>query len=97
MMNFIIEQKDGTTLLLHIQPGASKSEIAGIHGDRLKIRLKAPPLEGKANGELIKLLSTLLDVPKRNIEIIRGLSSRRKSVKIIGITRDQLIEQLKIK
>lgn len=87
----------GLSLKLHVQPGAKKSEIAGIHGDRLKIRLKAPPVDGKANKELVDFLSKLFDVPKRNIEISSGLASRQKTVKIIGITEDQLTQSTKIK
>ena len=85
---------EGILLRLHIQPRASKSEVAGTHGDCLKIRLKAPPVEGKANSELIKFLSKLLGLPKNNIEIISGHASRRKTVKLAGITKEKLIKIL---
>jgi hypothetical protein len=96
-MTYMNKIAGGLSLKLHVQPGAKKSEIADIHGDRLKIRLKAPPVDGKANKELVDFLSKLFDVPKRNIEISSGLASRQKTVKIIGITEDQLTQSTKIK
>lgn len=89
-MNYITETADGVILKLHIQPKASKSEVVGLHGDRLKVRLKAPPVDGKANEELVRFLSELLGVPKSNIEILSGLTGRQKTVKIIGVTKDKL-------
>ncbi len=75
---------DGTDLVLlcHIQPGARRSELAGEHGDRLKIRLKAPPVDGKANTELIRFLSKLFAVPRNAICIESGDLSRQKRVRI---------------
>jgi uncharacterized protein (TIGR00251 family) len=96
-MIFVSEQKDGIIIRLHIQPGASKNELVGLHGDRLKIRLKAPPVEGKANKELINYLSKVFEIPKNEIEIISGQTGRRKNVKIIGITKDHLFQIIKIK
>lgn len=64
----------------HIQPGASKNEVAGAHGDRMKIRIKAPPVDGKANKELIAFLSKVMGVPKGSLSILRGLSSKQKDV-----------------
>lgn len=86
-MNYLIEQKDGILLRIHVQPRASKNEIVGIHGDRLKILLKAPPVDGEANAELIRYLSEILSIPKGRIEIISGLSGRQKTVRITGITK----------
>lgn len=75
---------DGNDLILDlkIQPGASASEFAGRLGARLKIRLKAPPREGKANVELIRFLAGCLDVPRSAITIERGVTSRSKRVRI---------------
>lgn len=77
-------QWQNRTLLLrcHVQPGAKRSELAGLHGDRLKIRVKAPPVEGKANDELVKFLARLFNVTKSDIEVRRGLTDRRKTVAI---------------
>ena len=74
---------DGDLLLVcHLQPNASRSEFAGLHGDALKIRIQAPPVEGKANTELVKFLAKAFGVSKRDIEIISGELNRHKRVRI---------------
>ncbi|MDR0480702.1 MAG: DUF167 domain-containing protein [Gallionellaceae bacterium] len=75
---------DGWTLTLHIQPGAKRSELAGLHGDAMKIRLAAPPVECRANQALLRFLAGLFDVPLRNVELLQGAQSRRKTVCITG-------------
>jgi len=71
-------------LTLHVQPGAKRSEIVGLHGDALKIKLAAPPVDGKANQALLKFIAELFDVPLRNVELKQGDQSRRKLVVIAG-------------
>jgi len=71
-------------LELHVQPGAARSEFAGEHDGRLKLRLAAPANEGKANAELVEFLAAYFGVPKRNVRITAGLKSRRKRVIIEG-------------
>jgi uncharacterized protein (TIGR00251 family) len=79
-------RRDGAALILnlHIQPGAKHTTPAGLHGNALKLRLAAPPLEGRANDALIKFLAEQFDVPQRNIELLRGAQSRHKLVRING-------------
>lgn len=72
------------TLTLHIQPGAKRSEIAGLHGEALKIRLAAPPVEGRANEALLKFIAELFGVPVRQVELKQGGQSRHKVVAITG-------------
>ncbi|MDT3737455.1 MAG: DUF167 family protein [Denitratisoma sp.] len=72
------------TIRLHIQPGAKKTEIAGLHGEALKIRLAAPPVDGKANTALIAFLAKQLGVPKAQVELIGGAASREKRLRING-------------
>jgi hypothetical protein len=67
---------------LHVQPGASRTEFAGKHGERIKIRLAAPANEGKANAALIDFLADYYGVPRRNVRITAGLKSRQKRVVI---------------
>lgn len=67
---------------LHVQPGASRTEFAGKHGDRIKVRLAAPPQDGKANTALIEFLAQYYGVPRRNVRITSGLKSRQKRVVI---------------
>ena len=71
-------------LELHVQPGAKRSEFAGQHGDRVKIRLAAPAVENKANQALIDFLAEHYRVPRRNVRIAAGLRSRQKRVVIEG-------------
>jgi uncharacterized protein (TIGR00251 family) len=71
-------------LELHVQPGASRSEFAGRHGERIKVRLAAPAVEGKANEALIDFLSRHFKVPRRSVRILSGLKSRQKRVEIDG-------------
>lgn len=70
----------GWLLAVHAQPGAKRTEIAGLHGEALKVRLAAPPLEGRANDELADFLAAALEVPKRSVTVVRGATSRRKTV-----------------
>ena len=70
------------TLELHVQPGASRTGFAGMHGDRMKVRLAARAVDGKANEALIEFLAAHYNVPKRNVRIVGGLKSRRKRVEI---------------
>jgi uncharacterized protein (TIGR00251 family) len=70
-------------LELHVQPGASRTEFAGTHGDRMKVRLAARAVDGKANEALIEFLAAHYNVPRRNVTITSGLKSRRKRVQIL--------------
>jgi uncharacterized protein len=72
------------TLTLHVQPGAKRNEIAGLHGMALKIRLAAPPTEGRANDELLKFIADQFAVPQRNVELKQGGQSRHKVVAVTG-------------
>jgi len=72
------------TLTLHIQPGAKKTEFAGRHGDALKIRLAAPPVDGKANEALIKFIAETLRLPKSAVNLKSGQTSRRKVLEVSG-------------
>jgi uncharacterized protein (TIGR00251 family) len=74
---------DGSiTLTIHAQPGAKKTEVAGVYNAALKIRIAAPAVEGKANAELRRFLAEAFDVPVRNVMLVRGESSRRKTLHI---------------
>jgi uncharacterized protein (TIGR00251 family) len=75
---------DGWSLTIRVQPGATRSEVAGPHGDALRIRLAAPAVDGKANRELIRFLAVELGLPTRAVEIASGHTSRTKVVRIHG-------------
>lgn len=85
MSDWLRADGEDVVLSLHIQPGAKRSEVAGLHGVALKIRLAAPPVDGRANDCLIAFLADRLGVTKRRIELLSGASSREKRVRIGGI------------
>ncbi|HYR01534.1 MAG TPA: DUF167 domain-containing protein [Casimicrobiaceae bacterium] len=78
-------------LALHVQPGAKRTEAAGAHGEgpqaRLRIRLAAPPVEGKANAELLRFLAAAFGVPRSRVTLVRGERSPDKTVRIDGPAR----------
>jgi uncharacterized protein (TIGR00251 family) len=76
---------EGVVLRVHVQPGASRAHVAGVHGDALKLRLRARPIEGAANRELVAVLAEALAVPPARIEIVSGLHGRGKRVEVEGI------------
>ena len=73
---------------VHVQPRASRSEVVGTHGAALKVRLLAPPVDGAANEALVTLLAEALGVPRRDVRIVHGATSRAKVVEIEGTTAD---------
>jgi len=74
---------DGALILaLHVQPGARRTAVVGAHGQRLKIALHAPPVDGKANAELLRFLAASLPVRRPAVRLIAGPASREKSVAI---------------
>ncbi len=73
-----------------IQARASRTEIAGLHGDALKIRLAAPPVEGEANAELVRFLAKRLGVTKSAVRIVKGEKGRQKMVEIEGISAEKV-------
>ncbi len=77
-------------LELHVQPGARRTEVAGMHGARIKVRLAAPATEGRANAALIEFLAEEFGVARRDIKILSGMKSRDKRVVIEGDTTGQL-------
>lgn len=79
------EIKNGIQLSLTVQPNASKSEIVGEHNGSLKIRIKAAPVDGKANEAVESFVSELFEVRQRQVKVQRGTSSRKKTIEVIGI------------
>ncbi len=91
MSNWFRAAGDGRiTLTLHIQPGAKKTEFAGLHGDALKIRLAAPPVDGKANEALVRFVADTLGLPRSAVELKSGHTSRRKVLEVSGADTDRV-------
>lgn len=82
----ITEKNGRVRFSVRVQPRASRNEIAGEHGDAMKIRLAAPPVDGAANEALVKFLAEIFAVARRDVNILAGESSRSKIVEIAGIT-----------
>lgn len=89
-----VQADGGVTVSLHVQPGAKRSEFAGRHGDALKIRLAAPPVDGKANACLLAFLAKFMAVPKAAVSLVSGETSRQKVVRIEG-AGEQAVAQLR--
>jgi uncharacterized protein (TIGR00251 family) len=84
---FVVTDRAGSIRFnVHVQPRASRTEIGGIHGTALKVRLHSPPVEGAANDELIAFLAKSLGVAKRSVRIASGQSSRSKVVEVDGVS-----------
>lgn len=84
-------------LKLLIQPNAKKNELVGLHNGALKVKIAAQPVDGKANAELVEFLSEVLEIPKRQIEILKGETGRNKSVEITGLTEEEVSAKLGLK
>jgi hypothetical protein len=80
-------RRDGDRWLLelHVQPGAKVTAAAGEHGGRLKLKIAAPPVDNKANAHLLAWLSAQLGVPKSSLTLVRGETSRQKTVAVCGV------------
>jgi hypothetical protein len=81
-------------LRIHCQPRASKTEIVGLHGDALKVRLAAPPVEGQANAELCQFLAQYFGVLGQEVQILSGKGARQKRVLIKGKTSQEIQDRL---
>ncbi len=77
----------GLILELHVQPGAARTEVAGLHGGRLKLRLAARASDGRANAALLEFIAVQLGAAKRDVSIETGMTSRRKRVRVVGAAR----------
>ena len=92
-MPWMDNKGDHIVLNIRVVPRASKDEIVGLYDDALKVRILAPPVEGKANAYLVKFISKHWKIPRRNIEILSGETGRNKRLKIIN-PPDGLIQEL---
>ncbi len=81
-------------LTLHVQPRARRTEVAGLHGAALKVRLAAPPVDGAANDELVRFVAERLGVPRRAVRLVAGAGARRKVVEVDGVAADEAVRVL---
>ncbi len=85
-MSWLLPTHDGCIVTVKVTPRAKKPEITAADPDWLRIRLQAPPVDGKANAELIAFFAKTLGIPKRSVEILTGDTSRLKRVKLHGVS-----------
>lgn len=90
----IIEDAGAVTFDVKVQPRASRERVVGMEGERLKIALTAPPVDGAANEALVRFLAAALGVARRDVEIVRGQTGRLKTVRVGGVTRDAVLRVL---
>jgi len=87
-----VQEREGTAIFsVRVQPRASKDEIAGETGGALKVRLRAPAVEDRANEALVEFLAQLLKTPRSAVRILSGERSRTKRIEIRGVTRQQIL------
>jgi uncharacterized protein (TIGR00251 family) len=86
----ITEHRGSLRFAVRVQPRASRSEIVGLHGDALKVRLTAPPIDGAANVALVELLADVLGVPLNSVRIVTGGTSRGKVVEVDGVSVENI-------
>jgi len=85
-MNWLHPTEDGCIVVVKVTPRANRSEILGADPDWLRVRLMAPPVDGKANAELVAFFSKSFNVPKSAVEILTGSASRLKRIRLRGVS-----------
>ncbi|HEX6726527.1 MAG TPA: DUF167 domain-containing protein [Nitrospira sp.] len=88
------DSERGALLTVHVQPGSSRTECVGIHGDAIKIRLAARPINGGANAELIRFIADRCVVSRANVHIHAGTEARRKRLCVKGVSAQVLLARL---
>jgi uncharacterized protein (TIGR00251 family) len=91
---FLRVQTDGVLLSVKLQPRASANEIGDSLGDELRIKVTAPPVDAAANEALVKLLAQHLDCPRNRVELVRGHTSRHKTIKLYGLAPEDVVAKL---
>ena len=86
--------ESGAVFKVHLTPRASSEGLGGVHGDALKVRVKAPPVDGRANEALLKLLAKSLKVKNKSLDLVSGQTSRTKMVVVEGLTPEEVTSRL---
>ncbi|MDH3456024.1 MAG: DUF167 domain-containing protein [Gemmatimonadota bacterium] len=87
---------DAAQLLVHVQPRAKRTELVGWHGNAIKVRVAAPPVDGAANDALVAFLASEIGTQRSAITIIGGATGREKRVAIAGVTRAEILRRLRL-
>lgn len=95
-MPYWSEDPSGVLLVFHVLPNAPRTQIVGLHGEALKLKVHAPPVDGKANDEIVAFLSEASGLAKSRIRIVSGELGKSKRVKFEGIGWDELKRRMKL-
>jgi uncharacterized protein (TIGR00251 family) len=91
---FLRVQADGVWLSVKVQPRASKNEIGEALGNELRVKVTAPPVDAAANEALVRLIAETLDCPRNRVELVRGHTSRHKTLRLHGLSGDAVMAKL---
>jgi uncharacterized protein (TIGR00251 family) len=91
---YLRAESDGLLLSVKLQPRASANEIGDPLGNELRIKVTAPPVDAAANDALLRLLAQQLHCPRNRVDIIRGHTSRHKTIKLYGLTAEDVLSKL---
>jgi len=94
MVPSVRQGRQGVVFRVHVVTRATKNEVAGVHGQALKIRLQAPPADGAANAALVEFVARLLDVPLRQVEILSGHTARDKTLSVMNVGKEAVERKL---
>ncbi len=90
----VVENKGSVEFQIRVVPRASKTEIAGEMDGAVKVRVSSPPVDGAANSELVRLFAKTLGVARSDVEIVSGLASKTKRIRVMGVTADAVQDAL---
>jgi len=93
----LTQVENGIRLEIKVQPRSSKNQIVGEHNGALKVKLTAPPVEGEANQALLAYLASILKIPKKNVVLLKGESSRNKILEIRGMNVESFLKKTGLK
>ena len=91
---FLKESANGVYLAIKLQPRASRQQISGLHGTELKVSVTAPPVDAAANRALIEYFAELLEISRSNVELVKGQTSRHKTLHVTGLSSANIREKL---
>jgi uncharacterized protein len=91
---YLRAQPNGVWLAIKLQPRASTNEIGEVLGNELRIKVTAPPVDSAANEALVRFLAETLDCARNRVELVRGQTSRHKTVRVLGMTAEDVVKRI---